>query len=256
MSDKEIIEQIQDEQGTALPNDLMTIKEYAESIGQTYENIRKKVARLKQDPDFKDHIIVMSNPETSQPMTYIDKHIQDYLNSHRRTDPIVIMSDSEMVQKLELELNEVKADRDKQREEKEAYMKQLLELKSNPPNTIDTSQYILIEDHQKKLEELEEKSSKLEEENADLKNEQENIKKEAEKKQEEIQKELTAAETNLNKITSEKMILEAEKSKIEAEAEIQKMKAAQELEEALKLGFFARRKKLKELKARQENGNQ
>lgn len=277
---------------SSLNKDMMTMREYADSIGKTYENVRKQVAKLRDKKEFVGHIITLDVEKDGKvrSLIYIDKVVQDYLAARRRSDPVVIDDNNE---KLELELREVKEDRDRQREEKDLYIKklqevqaQLLEYKDNPEKAIDTSKYILLEDHEKlerelkekeeEIEELSEKKRELEEENKALKKDQEQLrdvtlknvelsKKNDERLQEIRDKEdkIIEAERAKDKANAEKMLIEAEKTKLESEIEaektraaIEKERAAHELEEALKLGFFARRKKLKELKNKQNESKE
>ena len=248
MNEETNIEQLSDNDTiAAITSEYMNIREYAESVGQTYENVRRKVAKIKNTEEFKDNIQIMINPDTNQPMTYIGKKIQDYLKSTTRSEPILVENDTEKVRELTIKLEEVTADRDKQRAEKELYMKQLIEAREKSNTVIDTTKYMLIEDHSKELEEMEQKNQDLKNENNSLKEQKELLIQDAENKK----KKLNEAETDLNKIKSEKMLIEAEKSKIEAENDIMKQKHEQEITEALKLGFFARRRKLKELQAKQ-----
>lgn len=302
-NENQTVEQVIDEEPKALTETLMTFREYSQSVGMSYENVRKTVKKIENSPEYKEHIHQMKNPKTGQMMTYIDQTIIDYIESKRRVDPVVVVSDTEKISSLEYQLKEAIEDRDRQRNEKELYMKkvqevqeQLLQMKEHPEQAIDASKYILLEDHKKleeelvkkedRIEELTEENTKLEEENATLKEDQEALKnltmknvelsktnekrlkeieqkqqeiREAEKRNDEINRELAEAERAKDKANAEKMLLEAEKTKIEAESdrlkaevEIERRRAEQEYEEALKLGFFARRKKLKELKKRKE----
>lgn len=284
--EEEIIEQIPDNMITpSLSDTMMSMSDFAKNIGQTYESIRRKVKKLEEDDNFKDHIATLQNPKTKQTIKYIDKVIQDYILKNRK-DKAVLLEDSHKIEQLEFELEETKKDRDRQREEKDIYVKklqevqaQLLEYKDNPEKAIDTSKYVLLEDHQKlenRIEELSEEKDSLEKENKALKKDQEQLRDvtlkniELSRKNDEKMKEIREAEDRIaeaerekDKANAEKMLVEAEKTKLESEieaekirAEIEKERAAHELEEALKLGFFARRKKLKELKNRQNESKE
>ena len=57
MNEETNIEQLSDNDTIeVLPNEYMTIREYAESVGQSYENVRKKVAKIKDSEEYKDNI--------------------------------------------------------------------------------------------------------------------------------------------------------------------------------------------------------
>lgn len=266
MSEEEKIEQLPDDNVGSIADTSMTIKDYATSIGQTYESVRKKVAKLRTDPEFKDHIFVSTDPVTSQPKTYIDKHVQDYLATKRRSDPIVVETNGDEIKELKRQLKEMTADRDKQKDEKEAYMQMVISLQNNPEKSIDTTRYMLIEDHKKTEEELkakEQEISELKEEQKSQKEENEQIKKEKEELQSaaiktahliaEVRDELKEVQKEKNSLEDMKKQIEEEKNKEQKEnEELQKKleKAEDQTIEYLQMGFFARRKKLKELKAK------
>ncbi len=268
MTEEENISQLPDEEGESLTNSSMTIKDYADSIGQTYESVRKKVAKLKNDPEYKSHIFVSTDPITSQPKTYIDKHVQDYLASKRRSDPVVVDTGEETIKELKRQLDEMREDRDRQRDEKELYMKKLLEIQENPEKSIDSTRYMLIEDHKKVEEELKVKEQVIEELKKETEAQQEENK-QIKKEKEELQSAaiktahlISEVRDELKEVKDEKKSLEDLKKQIEEEKQKEQKeneelhkklaKAEDETIEFLQLGFFARRKKLKELKAKKQ----
>ena len=261
---------------------LLTIRDYATKRGQTYENVRKKIAKLKDSGLYADHFFVMVKPGTTSKTTYFDEEIVKIMDGNIRGESIVIDEGTTKITLLERQLEEAEHRIDVLREEKEKYMAALLELKDKTPKEIDQTKYMLIEDHKKVEEELEKKKEELEKltedynkaekENTELREEMDGLRSvavktaklssELDEKMKEIEKkkeEISEAVKEKDKVNAEKMMLEAEmvkvaaeKDRIASEAEIEKKRAAQEYEEALKLGFFARRKRLKELKKKRE----
>lgn len=153
----------------AIPAEMLTVREYADLTGQSYENVRRKLPSIQKMEDLRDGIVLLKNPKTKQNVTYIDKRVQDYLAEQRKAEPIIIQSDSEKVAALELELKETRADRDRQRNEKEMYLKkvqevqeQLLKLQNNPEQSLDRTKYVLLEDHEKTEKMLLEKEKEIE----------------------------------------------------------------------------------------------
>lgn len=79
-------------------SDLMTIREYAKSIGVSYESVRKKVRQYESE--LEGHITV--NHRT----TFIDEFAMDFLNEHRRVDTVQIFERSEEEKELLRKLSE------------------------------------------------------------------------------------------------------------------------------------------------------
>ena len=264
-----------------IENNLVTLKEYADSRGISYEAIRRQIPIYENAPELEGHIHLQGRTK------YLDEDAVRFFDSKRGGPHVSVglPSDKKRISELELEIEEIKEERDKLRLVNEKYVEKYEELQNkyiehmeHPENLLDSTKYMLIEDHQKLEQELKEKETRISElentskekseENKKLKEDLDalkdvtiknvelsrNIEKkreeiaEIEKKNNEIEKELSKSEIEKEKVISEKTVLEAEIKKIITEKEIAEIKAKQEIEEALKLGFFARRKKLKELK--------
>lgn len=268
-----------------LDNNLISLQDYAEQKGISYEAVRSQIARYSDDKTLMDHIHKIGRTR------FLDEDAVEFLDKRRNSSPVVVVSGEKnhKIEELELKIKELTEDRDRQRDEKEAYLKKIVELQEKG---IDTSKYIAIEDHhktelelEKKLQEIEELKTeqnelqeekreaedeviKLKEENGKLLksqaelqdvtirnsklvnelNEKMNLLDAAKDEKTELEKRLITTEAEKDKIAEE--IKRAEESRIRAEED--KKRAEQEAIEFLQLGFFARRKKLKELKNKNE----
>lgn len=66
---------------------LITLKQYAEQIGMSYEGARKKLRRYEDE--LQDHIVVKNR------ITFIDEYAADFLSEHRRVDTIRVYERNE-----------------------------------------------------------------------------------------------------------------------------------------------------------------
>lgn len=263
------------EKTEAPPRDqLISFKEYAENNGITYETVRRTMAAHQDEPEFIGHIFTIERTR------YFDEegaHALDRIRSSKQVAPVVIHEKSQDYKKMEEQLaekdrkiEELRNEITRHRDDKEALLKKLNDIKNDPSLALDTSKYMLIEDHKKVEEELKQKDEKIKElsstvesqaedldalrdvtlKNVELSRKNDETLREIEKKREELRE--ASLKTDEIKRQLSDTEIERDKAKLEndkliADAEIQKKKADQELEEALKLGFFARRRKLKEL---------
>lgn len=298
-----------------LEEKMMSLKEYAKTKGISYEAIRAQLDRYKDDQELMSHIHKVGRTR------YIDEEGQKLLDRRRNAPPTVVISadKASKIDELKLKLVETEAERDKERTEKELYMRQVIELQNKG---IDETKYMLIEDHRKTEEELKAKEqeiedlkkvqakesekkkqleenyevvkkekedlqsaaiktahlvsdingklSKLEEEKKnleDIKHQIEEEKEQNRQQNEELQKKLDAEEEARKaeekaRINAEQQAEEAkraeEEAKVKAAKDLEetKKKAEEESIELLQLGFFARRKKLKELKAKKSSSSE
>ncbi len=255
-----------------LEDNMISLQDYAAQKGISYEAVRSQIARYSDDKSLTDHIHKVGRTR------FLDEEAVDFLDKRRSSNPVVVVSGerNQKIEDLELQIKTLTEDRDRQRNEKELYMKQLLELQSKG---IDTSKYIAIEDHKKTEEELKEKETEIEQLKQDnsekvetidkLKDENEQLKEDSDelrrvtirvsKLNNEIEEKRSLIDSKNNEMLElQQKILntEAENRKIQeekAKLEEDKKKAEEESLENLSLGFFARRKKLKELKKKNQN---
>lgn len=266
-----------------LEDNMISLYDYAESRGISYEAVRKQINGLKnKDPDFESKYIVKNGRKR-----FLNEEGIKILNGKRASNPVVVDSaeKSEKIKNLKLENREL-------REKYEKVMEQLLVLQQKG---VDTTKYIAIEDHQKTEKELEESRKKIEDleegkkesdekveklteengellkSNAELKdvtiknsklvNEIDEKMKQLESTKEEnleMQKQLLSMNEENRKAEEARQKAEEDKRKAEEarqkaeedkrKAEEEKKKAEDEAMDFLQLGFFARRRKLKELK--------
>ena len=265
-----------------LNDEMITLQQYAEAQGISYEAVRAQIARLRA-ANIKLDEYVKKIGRTQ----YLTPEGVNFLDQRRNSSPVVIDSNekSKRVKELELENKELREDRDRQRDEKEVYLKKLNELLEKG---VDTTKYIAIEDHKKVEEALEEREQEiselkadsekaeekrraLEQKNSELENDIKELRSVAVKvstltnevnekmktinekdtKIIELQEEKRLAEEEVNeriKTINEKesKIIELQEEKRLAEEEAKKKE--QESIEFLHMGFFAMRKKLRELK--------
>lgn len=237
-----------------LEDNLETIQQYAASRGITYEAVRAQIARIRtSNPEFEEYIKKIGRTQ------YITPDGVEFLDKRRNSSPVVIDSaeKNKRLKDLELENKELREDREKLRSEKEMYLVKLNELLEKG---VDTTKYIAIEDHKKVEEELEQREQEI----ADLKAESEKAEEERtalEQKNDELEKDLDELRTVAVKVSTltnevnEKMKTINEKDSKIIELQEEKRRAEEEARKAeevgleyLQMGFFARRKKLKELK--------
>ena len=235
------------------------MKEYAAQCGVTYEAIRQKVDKYR-DEIGEDHF------KKEGRTTFLDEEAIRILDKHSKGSPIVIDSAEQKAayKDVELQREEWKEKCYHERAEKEVYMKQLIELQNRG---VDDSKYIPIEDHQKLQQTLIEKDEEIEEANKRA-DEAEERNKELEEKNEELKKdsdELKSVAIKVSKLSSEvtekmneindkaqeivdlkSQLLEMENERMRLEEE--KKRAEEESVANLNLGFFARLKKKKQLR--------
>ena len=132
----------------------ITFTEYAEMQGVGYETIRQKVERhRKKNADFINaHVFQVDG------VNHLDETAVEYFNKTRRNNPVVIQDN---VTTLNLRIEELEDALKKKNEEVQRYMERVIELQNNPKE-IDSSKYMLIEDHKKIEEELERKNKEIE----------------------------------------------------------------------------------------------
>ena len=268
-------------------DELLSFKEYAEKYGCSYETPRRIVAANKNDPDLSDeHIFTIDRTR------YLDKVAEEAINrlrDNKQNTTVVINEKSQEYKKLEAQNNELQEENKrlyveitKHRDTIDALKDKLLAFQQDPSLALDTSKYILLEDHKKVEEELQKKEGEIKKlsstitdledknkqqaddlealkgvtlKNVELSKKNDETLKEIEKKREEIREVQEKADEMKRKLSDteiERDKINLEKEKLLADAEIQRKRAEQEYEEALKLGFFARRRKLKELQRRRE----
>ncbi len=293
------IEQLPDEDNSAtLTANYKTIAQIAKEMGQTYENLRRKIAKLSKEPNFKEHIIQQKN-SLNRNVTYIDEYVVEFIKNNKRNESIFIDAGEETIRELNIKIKLIEEDKTRLQNENNAYSRKINELQEkiinmqeHPELALDTSKYILLEDHAKieeklaetekelsdeksKNQELSEKNASLEKDNEDLREisikaakltnevnekskliseKEENIltlrqeKLDIEEKRRKAEEEKFNAEREKQRVEEDKQKLEAEFEESKKEAEEEKQRFEREYEEVLSLGFFARRKKLKELK--------
>ena len=215
---------------TNLEDNLITIEQYANQKGIKYEAVRQQISNTyKDDPDLQKHIHKIGRTR------FLDPDAVKFLDSKRSKDPIYIEMGENRIKELELENAELREDRDRQRDEKEAYMKQLLEFQQKG---IDTTKYIALEDHRKTEEALKEKEEEIEslkKEKSEVDTEVETLREENEQLREdslELRK-VTIRVSKLNNEIEEKRslleqknneMLELQKKNVDIEAEKRKAK--------------------------------
>ncbi len=266
--------------------ELLSFKEYAEKYGCSYETTRRIVSD-NDIPEFsEEHIFTIDRTR------YLDEVAEEAINNirnNKQNTTVVMHEKSQEYKKLEEEKNELYAENKrlqaevtKHRDTIDSLKDKLLAFQQDPSLALDTTKYMLIEDHQKVEEELKEKDEEIKGlsstitdlegqikkkdedldalkdvtlKNVELSKKNDETLKEIEKKREEIREVQEKADEIKRKLSDteiERDKINLEKEKILADAEIQRKRAEQEYEEALKLGFFARRRKLKELQKRRE----
>ena len=147
--------------------ELMTLKQYADSKGISYEAVRKQVNRYQEE--LKGHIVVKNRTQ------YIDQWAVDFLSERRRESPIVLVTEdqkeqiaqmTEQIETLKAQLlaaqNELLSAKD-QIINLQVETRQLLETKSNYDSLLEdhdlqkeklTRANIQHEEDQKRIEEL------------------------------------------------------------------------------------------------------
>ncbi len=267
-------------------DELISLKEYAVKNSISYETARRTVQNHVDDIDLVNHIYVIDR------VRFLDKEGEnalDKIRANKQTATVVVHEKTEEFKELEKEVKEkdqiidsLRQEISKHRNEKEELMKQLIDFKNDPSLALDTSKYILLEDHKKVEEELKKKDEEIEtlsSEITDLKGENESLQKDSRelkemtlknvsliKKNEETLKEIEEKrqeirnfeektdemKRKISDVEIERDKANLEKEKVLADAELERKRMEQEYEEALKLGFFARRRKLKELMKKKE----
>ena len=264
---------------------LLSFKEYASKYGCHYETPRRIVSE-NNIPEFSDEHIF-----TIERTRYMDTVAEEAINNIRNSKQTTVVTheSTQEFKRLESERNELydenrrlREDITKYRDTIDGLKDKLLAFQQDPSLALDTTRYMLIEDHQKVEEELKEKEDENKElqstisqlkdtikekdddldalkdvtiKNVELSKKNDETLKEIEKKREEIREVQQQADEMKRKLSDteiERDKINLEKEKLMADVEIERKRAEQEYEEALKLGFFARRKKLKELKKRRE----
>jgi len=262
----------------------MSLKEYATTRQISYEAVRKMVKKLTDESDLlNDHIYEVGRTR------YLDDEGVTALDHKRAKQVIVTETEPEEVLSLRKEIKELKDERDLYKEKNHALTSEMLELQKqlkDSPAALDTTKYMLIEDHAKTEEELKLKSERLEyaEEKlkdvnkakddmekmlaskeglikkiADRNKEQEEEIKEQKKIISDSEVEISAKneliaqrDTQIASVNAQNDDLSAEIEKMRQEmAELEKARdeASREAEENLNLGFFARLRKRKEKKS-------
>ncbi len=240
----------------------ITVAQYAERCGTSPQNIYQRIERNKKKGEKAviDHVFKEGN------LTYLDEVAVDFFDRTRREIPTVVDSKEiqDRVKELELRLEEMTADRDQQRNEKEVYMKQLLEFQQKG---IDTSKYIAIEDHRKieeelnekkkQIEDLEEEKKKTEEERDSYKTEKESLEKSVVELRDVSIKNAKLTE-EIKQKTEEYSAKELENGKLMNELELEKAarkRIEQENQENLNLSIFGFLKKRKQNRREQSSTN-
>ena len=146
--------------------ELMTIKQFAESQGITYEAVRRQVARYSEE--LSDHIIRKHRTQ------YLDEKAVEFLKERRRESPIVmqVVDQSEEIEELRSQIETLKAqlmsaqgELLKSQDERLKAQNRIIELQEEAKKTLeDRSRYsALLEDNEAKTKKLQEAEGQLSE---------------------------------------------------------------------------------------------
>lgn len=138
--------------------DVISIKEFAQNRGVTYEAVRKQVAKYEEE--LRDHIVKRGRVQ------YLDEYAQKFLIEHRRLSPVVVkIEDSQdAVKELEETVEALRAKLLEAQNELLNAQKRVIELQDKQSSKIEEKlRYeALIEDHEAlktRLNESEERES-------------------------------------------------------------------------------------------------
>lgn len=146
--------------------ELMTIKQFAESQGITYEAVRRQVARYSEE--LSDHIIRKHRTQ------YLDEKAVEFLKERRRESPIVmqVVDQSEEIEELRSQIETLKAqlmsaqgELLKSQDERLKAQNRIIELQEEAKKTLeDRARYsALLEDNEAKTKKLQEAEGQLSE---------------------------------------------------------------------------------------------
>lgn len=146
--------------------ELMTIKQFAESQGITYEAVRRQVARYSEE--LSDHIIRKHRTQ------YLDEKAVEFLKERRRESPIVmqVVDQSEEIEELRSQIETLKAqlmsaqgELLKSQDERLKAQNRIIELQEEAKKTLeDRARYsALLEDNEAKTKKLQETEDQLSE---------------------------------------------------------------------------------------------
>ena len=124
--------------------DVISIKEFAQNRGVTYEAVRKQVAKYEEE--LRDHIVKRGRVQ------YLDEYAQKFLIEHRRLSPVVVkIEDSQdAVKELEETVETLRAKLLEAQNELLNAQKRVIELQDKQSSMIEEKlRYeALIEDHE------------------------------------------------------------------------------------------------------------
>lgn len=112
--------------------DFITLKEYAQNKGVTYEAIRRQVA--KYESELRGHIVIRDRTK------YLDEYAQDFLSKRRRLSPVVVkVEDStEATENLEKTVEALRAQLMGAQNELLSAQKRIIELQDERSSMIET----------------------------------------------------------------------------------------------------------------------
>lgn len=137
----------------------MTIKQFAENQGVSYEAVRKQIVSYAED--LKDHIVRKNRTQ------YLDEWAVEYLTKRRRENPVILLSQdkSEAIEELRQQIETLKAqlmtaqnELLKSQDERLKAQDRIIELQDEAKKTLeDRARYTaLLEDNKAKEEKLKE----------------------------------------------------------------------------------------------------
>ena len=130
--------------------ELITLKQYAESKGISYEAVRKQVNRYQEE--LKGHIVVKNRTQ------YIDQWAVDFLSERRRESPIVLVTETqqEQIDQMTEQIETLKAQLLAAQNELLSAKDQIINLQVETRQLLETkaSYENLLEDHEQQKEKL------------------------------------------------------------------------------------------------------
>ena len=130
--------------------ELMTLKQYAESKGISYEAVRKQVNRYQEE--LKGHIVVKNRTQ------YIDQWAVDFLSERRRESPIVLVTEDqkEQISQMKEQIETLKAQLLAAQNELLSAKDQIINLQVETRQLLETKANYdsLLEDHDLQKEKL------------------------------------------------------------------------------------------------------
>lgn len=130
--------------------ELMTLKQYAESKGISYEAVRKQVNRYQEE--LKGHIVVKNRTQ------YIDQWAVDFLSERRRESPIVLVTEDqkEQISQMKEQIETLKAQLLAAQNELLSAKDQIISLQVETRQLLETKANYdsLLEDHDLQKEKL------------------------------------------------------------------------------------------------------